>query len=101
VFESTEKLFSFIERHKIAVILAMMFMQFVSLALDTHSLFDRAAIKRNAQMNQKMLDARARIQITLIETGKRRGSFTEDEMKTLKDNWTAAEYEAVKENPFK
>lgn len=86
-------MFEFIEKHKLGVLLMMMFMQCVSLALDTHSLYDRYEIKRGARMNRTMLDTRARFQIIVIERNWDR--FSPDERQFIRAHWDAAEYNSA------
>jgi hypothetical protein len=57
-------------------------------------------MRRQAELNRKMLDARARIQTTLIKTGLRRGAFTAEEIQILNENWERAEYSEIEKNPF-
>lgn len=86
-------MFEFIERNKIPLILAMLLMQFISLSLDTYSLYDRRMIRRDFQLNRQMLDARARIQIIVIERNWEK--FSEEEKRFIRENWNAAEYDTA------
>ena len=104
----------FIERHKLGVILLMMFFQCLSLALDTHSLYDRHnlklgraenlrlinELKHKLEMDRKMLDARARAQTTSIRALKRLNAYTPEEEKQFAVDWDLAEYNLVTVNPF-
>lgn len=98
------KTLRFIDDNKALSLLLLMLFEIVNLSLNLYlhsvSKADRKAIRTEQQMSRKMLDARAKIQITLINTGKRRNAFTEDEMKILKENWSEAEYSLVESNPF-
>jgi hypothetical protein len=92
---------NFLERNRALAILMLFVLQFINGAISTHSIFDRREMKKTAEMSRQMLDARARIQITLINTGNRRGAFTEDEIKILSENWDKAEYSLITPDPFK
>jgi hypothetical protein len=75
----------------VAVLIAL---QIVSISLYGYQLYRES-------MTRRMLNARARIQITLIESGERRGVFTLEERQKIGELWEDAEYGLVKENPFK
>ena len=69
-------------------------------ALHFISISDRRDLRRQAELSRKMLDARARIQITLINTGLRRDAFTKSEKQKIGELWSSAEYDLVQPNPF-
>ena len=86
-----------------------------NLGMNIWSAFDRANIhevqenlerqiqihERERQENRKMLDARARIQITILQAAERRKALTPEQILLVNEYWGAAEYDYVQETPFK
>jgi hypothetical protein len=84
----------FLERHRALAILMLFVLQFVNGAISTHSIFDRREMKKTAELSRQMLDARARIQIILIE--KNWDKLTHEEKRFIESNMKAAEYDLAK-----
>jgi hypothetical protein len=82
---------NFLERNRALAILMLFVLQFINGAISTHSIFDRREMKKTAELSRQMLDARARIQIILIE--KNWDKLTHEEKRFIEENKKAAEYD--------
>ncbi len=58
----------------------------------------QAELTEAKRQNRVMLDARANIQTTIVETGCRREIFTRHEIDLISLNWKEAEYDVIKPN---